>query len=1554
MTHPFQTESGTSQRQRVMDSLLGGTAKIDGRSLADLLSFFVQLSEHITYYDEQMQVSDWKPFFKQSLPFTVAGIARFDYTASGTQLAAYRKNFLKKPSVAGLQLLLTYINNRLIKPIDQWQDRLKDSGLNIALVLERLIKDKLKPQVYQYNGKNNTTTGFIPDANAATKWYCTTNFDFTYLLKDETGNENKVWELDPVNLYAQDDSFRTGNHTRRKRLMALYEKLYQRATAILDVTRLLTTSATMSLEQSLLPLKEELREKHPPHLAVLFAFLNMFRSLQADLNSFTKKHLDYFYKQVLKLVAKQATPDKVHIIGQIQKQLDKYLLKKGTLLKDGKDINKAEIYFETDGDLVINKTQIADQRTLFLNNINVNPSTTLVEGVYMAPDATKANGIDKDFKDDVLPSRAALGAQWSKYIDPEKKFTYPYPNARIGFVLASPVLLLNEGTRKINITLACSLTDDYCKNLVPQTGTANPCCEPRDNATGTANPVPLATKSTYPLFQDAATLVQSVCNMLNTSFYYITAAKIAAAVKKGISKDLEKKLNGLLTTTSTICYCPADKKAFDRVMTAAAFNTGINADERKTIVDIFYPEKAISVKFSGEKEWIVPTGGVTFTLSNCNNGIQQFNLVIDTTLTPDLPAVTFYNGETLKEDLNTTLPLVKIEFNDHIKLNVPVTANTINNECCEKGSTATSQETSLYHFFRNVHITDAHVTANVCNLRNLIVQNDENVENINSLVRPFGVRPKVGANFYIGSQEIFAKNWQKIWVNAEWKDKPEDLADHYKFYKYEDFEDGTDTITEASFKRTHAVLEDGVWKTSNPANFAGQLFNGPLLPVADRSGCTPAFREADADKDVYRFTRGNFTGSTYSKMDVQGHPLDPLNIKSRYGFLRLTLQGVSFQHDRYAFVVARHMMALAGLIDPLALPKVKDSITESLSIIDLIQLRVNSIRNEAQDADANASTGTTNTGNLGDAASAFGSLHARLNNIQGQVGNNANTNNAINSTRNFVNPNLRNLFVAIDNEVSSILNTLDDDPLFLPFLPPFYSQFSLQTLVTELKKRIEFIEDSIKGDPELLKGLPKEPYTPAIKFLSVDYEATADINDIDLIHLYPYDGTYKAESLTQTPALVPTYCDEGNLFIGLSGLVPGSNVNILFQLAEATADSESEREDISWYYLENNTWKLLRPGFEVLDDDTNGLTTSGIIKFALPANITNENTILPKGKHWIKAGIPRNSRSISEIIALHTQAIKAVFTNTAENDKTRLAAPLAAGSVAKLQTADAAVTKIEQPYESFGGALPEGEGHFYVRVSELLRHKNRAIQKFDYERLALEAFPDLFKVKCINHTYGLSAHDYGKDFTVAPGYVTLAVIPDLNKLKAAQTFEPKAPVSLLEEIKATLQKCTSPFVRLKVMNPRYEKVKFCLRVKLLPGMDESYYKDKLKQDLTEFLAPWAVGQYDKLTFGQPVNFSDIVRFLEGRDYLDYIIDLVMEHEDDPSNFATPAHPEILPLTPRSILVAGDIDICIDQSDCPAWGECGPNVNQPCCEDNNFRVNDKCDKEVPQRETDIKQ
>ncbi len=1337
---------------------------------------------------------------------------------------------------------------------------------------------------------------------------------------------------------------------------------------------------------------------------------------------------------MLQLKPKGAVPDKVHLVLDIQQQLDKYLFKKGLLFKDGKDTNKAEIYFASDDEIVVNKAQVIDQRTLFINNKPVkvdNPlrgtcdTNAVAEGIYIAPDATKANGIDKDFKDG-LPSRATLGDKWSKYIDPENKFIYPYPNARLGFILASPVLLLNEGKRTINISLSCQLQKDYCNSLIPQIDQSNPCCDNEQELGGkkTAKKKP----SNCPPFFSTVDLFTQVSNALKLRYYYISQPLIAALVKKGISKDLKEALQDILivkhlradkVTGKTdeivdpnVCFCGWEEKLFDKILPATVFEPLIGQPGLDIIKDVIYPRYALNVLFSGEKAWIapLPDNASNLVMSITQDMVDETKFVLNITgiITPDQKAITFYNAEALKEDFNTTLPLVKIELDDKIKIQVPV--NDCEQEdigCCDKILQGNTQEVSLYHFFREVKvIAGSKIDVQVCGLKNFIVQNEESLQDVNSPVYPFGTRPEIidfsvvnpvacitqtfindavtaglsvggknylqslltaangfrktvaknsiesflntkdssnnpvftsgdktilrtllsgdskkycqlndsGSSFYLGSKEVFCKKWNAARINLNWKDKPSDFREYYNAYVVEDVQQQIFGLDQDKFKIRVSALKSGTWTDEAADRKLFDVTPPPAIPPVPPMLMSPCVPDGTYSQGIL-LNSSSFAGFSNRPFNIDNIKDSKLTVDTRDGFIKLNLRGQDFLHKDYGFVLARQMMALGKYPDQLLEGAVyrKDGSTVIVfrnfgNIIHILEGSITQMSGQANAAELMAKA-----------------LY-----------------DAFNSDANYT-PLPAPVFpVAAPTPPPPLGDSIDDterDSLY----------YKIYNTLTEAIKTVGSAQDVINNyailqeiysllDPfggnkvvEPLEVLiPNEPWTPIISNISIDYTATAADTDIDLIHLYPYTGTYKANELVQQPMLFPTFCDEGTFFIGLQNLVPGSTLSILFQLSEATADSESERESLVWYYLENNEWKLLREGFEVLNDDTDGLTTSGIIKFSMPANMTNENSILPKGLHWIKATIPCKSKSVAEIIGIYTQAVKATFTNEEANDKLRLDQPLEAGSVAKLKVADASVKKVLQPYDSFGGRKPEEEGHFYIRVSELLRHKNRAIQKFDYERLLLESFPTIFKAKCINHTYAVDAGAYVNDFTVAPGYVLVAVIPDLNQLKAAKSFEPKVPVSLLEQIEAYLKKVTSPFVRLKIMNPRYEKVNICVRVKLLPDKDEVYYKEQLAEDIRNFLAPWAIGEFEKLSFGQPVSQSDMIRFLESRDYIDYIIDLKMAHEIDNIN-----RKDISPVTARSILVAGAIDVCIDQPGCETWCICSDpaenNNNQPCCD-----------------------
>ena len=291
--------------------------------------------------------------------------------------------------------------------------------------------------------------------------------------------ENDAWQLTTKDLLEEATTNKTALLDTCKALIQLSERLDVVFTSFMQTIESLSRHAPDYIEASLDPDREELKKTHAPHLALIFAFIKLFGKMQGELNKKTRQHLDFFYKKVLNIQSLPAKPDKAHIVFELQKilrdELQKHRVKKGELLKDGKDEKSQDILFATDEEIVVNEAKVVEKRTLFLQQGNVPFKNqqgkiidgSYIEGVYMALSADKADGIKEEFKDGEPANWYTLGNTKSKFIAPGKIDYQSYPDARLGFILASPVLYLPEGTRTVSMVVGCSIEESTCEALAP-------------------------------------------------------------------------------------------------------------------------------------------------------------------------------------------------------------------------------------------------------------------------------------------------------------------------------------------------------------------------------------------------------------------------------------------------------------------------------------------------------------------------------------------------------------------------------------------------------------------------------------------------------------------------------------------------------------------------------------------------------------------------------------------------------------------------------------------------------------------------------------------------------------------------------------------------------------------------------------------------------------------------------------------------------------------------------------------------------------------------------
>ncbi|HYH57046.1 MAG TPA: baseplate J/gp47 family protein, partial [Anseongella sp.] len=313
------------------------------------------------------------------------------------------------------------------------------------------------------------------------------------------------------------------------------------------------------------------------------------------------------------------------------------------------------------------------------------------------------------------------------------------------------------------------------------------------------------------------------------------------------------------------------------------------------------------------------------------------------------------------------------------------------------------------------------------------------------------------------------------------------------------------------------------------------------------------------------------------------------------------------------------------------------------------------------------------------------------------------------------------------------------------------------------------------------------------------------------------------------------------------------------------------KQEVSWYYLDpDNDWIPFRK--EEIADATRGLIQSGIITFSIPAAAGSKNTCMGEQLHWLKASVTEKTQAVCKLIDVIAQAAVVTFFDHKEEGN-YFKQVLPAGTISKLVSGNPAIKKIEQPGASFGGKTREDDTSYYRWVSERLRHKQRAVSMWDYERLVLEQFPEIYKVKCVNHTH-ITEKPQGSivtytDNELKPGHVLIVPVPDLHGKNAFDPLRPCTGLGLLEDIKEYLSDKVSPHVSLDVRNPRFEEIQLEFNVQYRSD-DAEFFTARLRQELEQFLAPWAFDAASDIEFGSKVSKSALVNFIEERPYVDYV------------------------------------------------------------------------------------
>ncbi len=413
---------------------------------------------------------------------------------------------------------------------------------------------------------------------------------------------------------------------------------------------------------------------------------------------------------------------------------------------------------------------------------------------------------------------------------------------------------------------------------------------------------------------------------------------------------------------------------------------------------------------------------------------------------------------------------------------------------------------------------------------------------------------------------------------------------------------------------------------------------------------------------------------------------------------------------------------------------------------------------------------------------------------------------------------------------------------------------------------------------KLFKPLPNPPYTPLINRISLDYTARSVISakadstqaverlQDAILHIQPF-GSERAFP-AQHPSsgnLLPRYVHDGNLYLGMTARRLGGILTLMFDMGGyAKRSAFNEAPAITWFYLVGNQWRRLDTAC-VLSDTTLGFLSSGIITLDIPNDIDRDHTTMPGGLYWLRVSSDVASEAFCHVRAIQTHGLK--LKGSTENV---VDMQLTGERIQRALMTLPGLSQVQQVGEVFGGRQRETDPELKTRISERLRHKQRALSPWDYERLILQRYPEIYKVKCLPNMRSDRLGDS------CAGQVMIVVVPYRNAYETKQVYGPKVKTVALKLIQDYISDLAPPFANIEVRNPIYERIQVRCTVKFTRSGQTGRYLERLNQAIVEYLLPWHDGGY-QATFGWCIRREDVESYIRELDYVDFITNFSMLH-----------------------------------------------------------------------------
>lgn len=415
-------------------ALLPSTNLIDGRTERDRLSFLTEFASVINFYNNENKIhGNWVPFLLKDPVFLLAQIS----TTNFSNIHGNYKNVCHKLeqilidkaeendlSVSMNQLLdqITHVFMR----IERWTHNMQSSSERYELKEYVINQVSLKYSAMFWAvlslRENLVHTKTIPYITPV-KYYLFEAYD-DIIWKQNRGL-SPFWSILNIPVIVEDD--------KRNPIInpsQCYKALTNAANELFNFFYTVIQSSNNEFEN------QKTKTSQYPDTVLIRTFVNLLSIHQEQLNGVAKKHLDFYFKDILKQKRNPARADHAFICAELSKPTATYDLQSGVLFNAGLDAQKKPILFETIGNVELNPASIANVYTL----ATVPAENNLVS--LCLNQIPNPGVVSKDVAGNITGWQTFGGKPTLQSVTPS-----------LAFAVASPLLLLREGNRKIIIRL---------------------------------------------------------------------------------------------------------------------------------------------------------------------------------------------------------------------------------------------------------------------------------------------------------------------------------------------------------------------------------------------------------------------------------------------------------------------------------------------------------------------------------------------------------------------------------------------------------------------------------------------------------------------------------------------------------------------------------------------------------------------------------------------------------------------------------------------------------------------------------------------------------------------------------------------------------------------------------------------------------------------------------------------------------------------------------------------------------------------------------------------